>query len=134
MRAQPPVSVLALIHGLHDVAIDAGFWWESARPLSQLNLGAANGVRVQRALRARYWVGTHDEVKWGAGLVNWFLRRRVVSVEEAVRAERERVGREKEEEEEEEDGMDGAEAEKVGDVLEEVRFEEVGNGESRVLL
>lgn len=120
------------------MAIDAGFWWESARPLSQLNLGAANGVRVQRALRARYWVGTHDEVKWGAGLVNWFLRRRVVSVEEAVRAERERVEREKEKEkekeEEEEDGMDGVEAEKVGDVLEEVRFEEVGNGESRVLL
>ncbi|EKG18405.1 Major facilitator superfamily [Macrophomina phaseolina MS6] len=84
VAASPPLSVLALIHGLHDVAIDAGFWWERNRdkqPLSQLNLGGANGVRVQRVTRAKYWVGTHDEVKWGSGLVNWFLRRKVISTE-----------------------------------------------------
>ncbi|KAH7065599.1 hypothetical protein B0J12DRAFT_707033 [Macrophomina phaseolina] len=125
VAASPPLSVLALIHGLHDVAIDAGFWWERNRdkqPLSQLNLGGANGVRVQRVTRAKYWVGTHDEVKWGSGLVNWFLRRKVVSLEEAVRAERERLVEEEEKEEEEKGLLDG------------VRFEEVGNGESRVLL
>ncbi|KAF2091015.1 hypothetical protein K490DRAFT_62348 [Saccharata proteae CBS 121410] len=109
--AAPPLSVLAFLHGLHDVRIGV------AKGSQQLNLGAHNGVKAQRVLRAKYWVGTHDEVKRGGGLVSWFLNRRVVGVEEAVRGERERLRREGEDEGEWED----------------VRFEEVGNGESRVL-
>lgn len=73
-------------------------------------MGAHNGLKLQRLLGARYWVGTHDEVKRGGGIVSWFLERKIVSLKEAV--ERERMER--------------------GSGL-EVRFEEVGNGESLIL-
>jgi hypothetical protein len=42
-------------------------------------------------LGARYWVGTHDEVKRGGGIVSWFLERKMVSLKEAVEREREGV-------------------------------------------
>lgn len=99
-EADPPLQTLAFLHGLHDVSISAA---------QQLNLGAKNGVLAQRVLGARYWVGTHDEVKRGGGVVAWFLRRRVWTVGEALSE----VG--------------------GGEELGEVRFEEVGNGEGRVL-
>jgi hypothetical protein len=98
--ADPPLHTLAFLHGLHDVSLSAA---------QQLNLGAKNGILAQRLLRAKYWVGTHDEVKKGGGFVSWFLRRRVWTVEEALR----------------EVGAD----EEFGDV----RFQELRNGESRVL-
>ncbi|KAL1640889.1 hypothetical protein SLS58_006505 [Diplodia intermedia] len=129
VAASPPLAVLALVHGLHDVAINAGFWWERwwaknpPQPLQQLNLGGFNGLRAQRLVRAKYWIGTHDEEKWGSGLVNWFLRRKIVSVEEALRAERDRLVKEEE-----------GEDETMEEVLDDVRFVEVDNGESRVLL
>ncbi|KAK0642842.1 hypothetical protein DIS24_g8677 [Lasiodiplodia hormozganensis] len=128
VTASPPLSVLALVHGLHDVAINPGFWWEnwwakSPKPLQQLNLGGFNGLQAQRLIHAKYWIGTHDEVKWGSGLVNWFLRRKVISVEDALRAEKDRLVKQEETEEE-----------KLEQVLDDVRFEEVGNGESRVLM
>ena len=63
--AVPPVRTLALIHGLHEVKL--------AR--QQLNLGAENGLLVQRQLGAKYWIGTHDEVKHASGLVSWLLGR-----------------------------------------------------------
>ena len=62
------LRTLALLHGLHDVSISWG---------QQLNLGAHNAVQVQKKVRPRWWVGTHDEVKKGGGLVSWFLRRKV---------------------------------------------------------
>ena len=71
------LNTLALLHGLHDVRLD----WRQ-----QLNLGAHNGLAAQKTLRAKYWVGTHDEVKPGRGVVSWFLRRKVISVEEAVKS------------------------------------------------
>jgi hypothetical protein len=70
-------------------------------------------------LDARYWVSTHDEVKKGGGLVGWFLRRKVLSLEEALKEEESRVN-----------GVEGGV--KKGRI-EDIRFEEVGNGESRVL-
>ena len=94
---------MAFLHGLHDVSISWG---------QQLNLGAHNALKAQRILKARYWVGTHDEVKKGGGLVSLFLRRKVVRLEDAVR--------------EEAAGRDGD--------LDEVRFEEFGNGEGKVLV
>lgn len=100
--ADPPLHTLAFLHGLHDVSISAA---------QQLNLGARNGLLAQRLLRAKYWVATHDEVKKGGGLVSWFLRRRVWTVQEALR----------------EVGGQG-----VGE-LEDVRFQDLGNGESRIL-
>lgn len=65
-----------------------------------------------------YWVGTHDEVKRGGGIVSWFLDRKMVSLKEAVEREREEKG-----------GLEGSELEGFG----ELRFEEVGNGEGLVL-
>lgn len=60
-------------------------------------------------LKAKYWVGTHDEVKKGGGLVSWILSRKVLGWKEAVQ-------------------------EVLGEEGENVRFEELGNGESRVLM
>jgi hypothetical protein len=64
-----------LLHGLHDVSLD----WRQ-----QLNLGAHHALAAQRMLGAKYWMGTHDEEKKGKGIVSWFLRRKVYSVQEAV--------------------------------------------------
>lgn len=98
--ADPPLHTLAFLHGLHDVSISSA---------QQLNLGAKNGVLAQRMLRAKYWVGTHDEVKKGGGFISWFLRRKIWTVEDALKAAN-------------------------GDVeFGDVRFQEVGNGESRIL-
>lgn len=65
--AEPFVENLALLHGLHDVSI-----WMT----KQLNLGAFNAVDAARMLKCRYWVGTHDEIKKGGGLIAPFLRRK----------------------------------------------------------
>ncbi|ORX36228.1 hypothetical protein BD324DRAFT_481731 [Kockovaella imperatae] len=73
-----PIQTLALLHGLHDVSLDWG---------QQLNLGAFNALSAQRVVESKYWIGTHDEVKKGGGLVSWFLRRKVYTVREALEAE-----------------------------------------------
>lgn len=100
--ADPPLHTLAFLHGLHDVSISSA---------QQLNLGAKNGILAQRILRAKYWVATHDEVKKGGGLISWFLRRKVWTVEDALKEAR---------------AQDG-------DVFEDVHFQGMKNGESRVL-
>ncbi|KAJ4375420.1 hypothetical protein N0V86_006951 [Didymella sp. IMI 355093] len=103
--AEPELRVLAFLHGLHDVSISAA---------QQLNLGAKNGVLAQRILKARYWVATHDEVKKGGGFISWFLKRRVWTVEDALsEAQREDTG--------------------WADEFEDVRFKDLGNGESMIL-
>ncbi|KAF7960632.1 hypothetical protein EAE96_000307 [Botrytis aclada] len=106
-KAHPPIRTLALLHGLQDISL----------PRAQLNKGAHNGLKVQRLLNAKYWVGTHDEVKVGGGIVSWFLNRKVVTLKEAL------------EREVEENGESG-DVEKVGDI----KFLEVGNGESLILV
>lgn len=73
--ASPRLDVLAFLHGLHDVSI---------RWSKQLNLGALNAVKAQKVLRAKYWVGTHDEEKPGSGLIAPFLYRKVMAVSEVV--------------------------------------------------
>lgn len=102
--AKPGVEILALLYGLHDISLE-GFW---KKP--QLNMGAHNGLRVERMLGLKYWVGTHSEVKRGGGVVGWFLRRVGASVEDTLKGEAE-----------------------GGEGREEVRFVEVGNGESLAL-
>ncbi|THV44331.1 hypothetical protein BGAL_0670g00012 [Botrytis galanthina] len=106
-NAQPSIRTLALLHGLQDISL----------PRAQLNKGAHNGLKVQRLLNAKYWVGTHDEVKVGGGIVSWFLNRKAVTLKEAL------------EREVEENGESG-DVEKVGDI----KFLEVGNGESLILM
>ncbi|KAF9692172.1 hypothetical protein EKO04_010141 [Ascochyta lentis] len=107
--ADPQLRVLAFLHGLHDVSISAA---------QQLNLGAKNGVLAQRTLRARYWVATHDEVKKGGGFISWFLKRKVWTVEDALREARS----------EDQGGKAWA-----GDGFEDVRFRDMLNGESMIL-
>lgn len=128
VSADPPLHTLAFLHGLHDVSISAA---------QQLNLGAKNGVLAQRALKAKYWVATHDEVKKGGGLVSWFLRRKVWTLEEALRearAEVESEGQGKVEANGYGNGsVRGANGKLESGVFEAVRFEDVENGESRVL-
>ncbi|PMD14948.1 hypothetical protein NA56DRAFT_635284 [Hyaloscypha hepaticicola] len=101
--SSPTIKVLALLHGLQDISLQS--WLKAA----QLNMGAHNGLKVVRMLKVKYWVGTHDEVKKGGGVVGWLLKRIWVSLEEALK-------------------MEG-----VGKGGEEVKFVEVGNGESLVL-
>jgi hypothetical protein len=77
--AQPPVQTLALLHGLHDVGIK----WTK-----QLNLGAHNGLRAQRICKAKYWIGTHDEIKQPGGILAPFLTRSIISIQEALEKEK----------------------------------------------
>lgn len=109
-EADPPLHTLAFLHGLHDVSISAA---------QQLNLGAKNGVLAQRMLRAKYWVATHDEVKKGGGLVSWFLRRKIWTLDDALKAAKVEVT--------------DRQARTYDDEFEDVRFEDVGNGDSRIL-
>ena len=81
--AQPPLRALALLHGLHDISISI---------TKQLNLGAYNGLRAQRMCNAKYWVGTHDEVKKGGGIIAPLLRRKVLTLQQAIEKEREEKG------------------------------------------
>ena len=53
----------------------------------KLNLGGRNAVRAFHTVRPQLWLGTHDEVKIGRGLVARVLKRRIWSVEEALREE-----------------------------------------------
>jgi hypothetical protein len=77
--ARPSLKTLVLLHGLHDVSISL---------TKQLNLGAHNGLRAQRLVRAKYWVGTHDELKIGGGVVARFLRRKIISIQDALDQEK----------------------------------------------
>ncbi|KAL8737960.1 MAG: hypothetical protein Q9181_001182 [Wetmoreana brouardii] len=81
--SSPPISVLALLHGLHDIKLSK----------KQLNLGAHNALRAQRISRAKYWVSTHDEVKRAGGLVNRFLKRKIWTIEDALKEEEREKGR-----------------------------------------
>lgn len=95
-----PIRILALMHGLHDVCIGP-----------QLNLGAYNGPKVQRLTHSKYWVGTHDKVKRGGGLVSWFLKRQAYTVKDVIEKEIQENG-------------------DVDDNLTDVHFAELENGES----
>lgn len=75
--ATPPVHTLALLHGLHDVRLS----------VRQLNLGAHNGLQVQRLCKAKYWVSTHDEIKKARGLIAPFLSRKIWTIKEAIEQE-----------------------------------------------
>ena len=115
VSAAPPIHTLALLHGLQDIQIKTG--WTTG-VTAQLNKGAHNGLKVQRMLKARYWIGTHDEVKKGGGLVSWFLARSAISLQEAMEMERKEL-----------ENTDGVMVE-----LGNVRFEELKNGESIILV
>jgi hypothetical protein len=114
LQAKPNVQTLALLHGLQDIQISSG-WTRSVK--AQLNKGAHNGLKVQRMLKSKYWVGTHDEIKKGGGIVSWFLDRKIISVQDAVATEKSNL--------ELHEGKDMQ--------LGEVSFVDLGNGESLLL-
>jgi len=114
-NTSPHIQTLAFLHGLHDVAISG---WTS-KALQQLNLGAHNGLQAQRILQAKYWCGTHDEIKAGRGLITWFLKRKIHTVEEALSEEGKRM------KDRDEKGVVG--------LLQDTKFQDIGNGQSRVL-
>lgn len=107
-EADPRIRTLGLLHGLHDIKLGA-----------QLNMGAHNGLMAQRLLGAKYWIGTHDEIKKGGGLVSWFLDRKIITLKEAIEREKEEKGNDLKD--------TGLEA------MAEIRFEELRNGESLIL-
>ncbi|KAG8629811.1 hypothetical protein KVT40_001430 [Elsinoe batatas] len=112
-NADPEIRTLAFLHGLHDINI---------AQKQQLNLGAHNGLKAQRIVKAKYWIGTHDEVKHGGGLISWFLNRKVISLQDALEEERKRSLLESEKASEDQGNMAS------------VNWAELGNGESRVLV
>ncbi|KAL9600919.1 MAG: hypothetical protein Q9219_002854 [cf. Caloplaca sp. 3 TL-2023] len=81
--ASPSFSVLALLHGLHDIKIG----------VKQLNLGAHNALRAQRICKAKYWVSTHDEVKRAGGLVARLMKRKIWTLDGVLHAEQEKQKR-----------------------------------------
>ncbi|KAK0907748.1 hypothetical protein LTR02_005290 [Friedmanniomyces endolithicus] len=120
-QAFPAIHVLALLHGLHNVRLGG-----IGRAAMQINLGARNGLEAQRVLNADYWIGTHDEIKEGRGLVGWLLRRDDVSYQDATatgwKAKDGKVGK-----------KDAKLSEVVSD-LEGTNWVELRNGESKVLM
>ncbi|KAM3425539.1 hypothetical protein BST61_g7486 [Cercospora zeina] len=119
--AAPSVTTLAFLHGLHNVRLAS--WGRTAL---QLNLGVYNGLKAQRVLKSKYWVGTHDEVKTGRGLVGFFIKRDVKSVKDALEEERQRR----------QDSHPSAERSEEDQVLlsfEDTNWLDLRNGESRVL-
>jgi hypothetical protein len=104
-KTSPPIQTLCLIHGLHDVSL---------KMTQQLNLGAHNGLKIQRSLKPKYWFGTHDEVKKAGGVIKLILRRKIITVEEAIKKGKESVK-----------PHEGN--------LDEAIFEYIGNGEHRIL-
>ena len=117
--ASPPIQTLAFLHGLHNVRVGT----TSGRTALQSNLGAHNGLKAQRILNAKYWIGTHDEVKTGGGLVSWFLQRDVFSVKDALDEER-RV----------KSSETGDADDELVDSFEGTNWVDLKNGESRVLV
>jgi hypothetical protein len=111
-----PISTLAVLHGLHAI-------WLNGLPL---NLGAQNGFEIQKMLKAKYWIGTHDEVKKGGGLVAWFLKRKIWQLSDVLNGKSSRTAPLSNDETPEKE-MEAIEA------LHDFRYAELGNGESMTL-
>lgn len=122
-KAQPAISTLAFLHGLHNVRVGTA----SGRTALQSNLGAHNGLKAQRILNASYWIGTHDEVKKGGGFIAWFLQRDVLTLKDALDEERKsRQDGDK--------GMANGELGRVLDSFSDTNWCDLRNGESKILL
>ena len=82
-KATPPLRTLALLHGIDDIRIGS---------VSRLNLGAHNGLKAHRMCQAKYWVSTHDELKGAGGIIATFLRRKTLTIQEAIEKENQTNG------------------------------------------
>ncbi|MCJ1281083.1 hypothetical protein MMC26_000401 [Xylographa opegraphella] len=77
-QAAPPIRTLALLHDYNEVDLSI---------LTRLNLGIHNGLKAQRMCNARYYIGTHDEAKQGKGILLPFLRRKELTIQDALEKE-----------------------------------------------
>ncbi|KAI6915108.1 hypothetical protein KC334_g212 [Hortaea werneckii] len=129
--ASPPIHTLAFLHGLHNVRVSTA----TGRTALQSNLGAHNGLKAQRILNAKYWIGTHDGVKRGGGLVAWFLQRESLTLGNALEEERRRrrKGREGRGGSAMQ-GRGGEDLDETVDSFEGVNWVDLQNGESKVLV
>jgi len=119
----PPISFLALLHGLHEVYVGG----------PQINLGGFNGAALAKRLNMKYWIRTHDEIKNGSGLIGKILSRKVVGWDEALKLDSELGNGD-----EKGSSGDGADGVKLGQVraeakAEDIEFVKIGNGECMVL-
>lgn len=117
----PPISLLALLHGLHEVYVGG----------PQINLGGFNGAALVNKLKIKYWIRTHDEVKNGSGLIGKVLSRKVVGWDEALK-----LDNNGDDKGSSGDGADGVKLKAGGsedDNDEDVEFVKIGNGECLVL-
>jgi len=119
----PPISFLALLHGLHEVYVGG----------PQINLGGFNGAALVQKLKTKYWIRTHDEVKNGSGVINKILSRNVVGWDEALQ-----LGNKLGDGDDKGSSGDGADGVKLGPFrdpakAEDVEFVKIGNGECMVL-
>lgn len=114
---KPRIDVLALVHGLNEITVGGGWFG------TQANLGAHNGLQNQRLLKARYWIGTHDEINKIGGIIGYLIRRKTLTVKEALEMEAEQQ-RKRDNNGREEDDMAN---------LRDVKFVDLGNGESIAL-
>ncbi|KAI7162747.1 hypothetical protein KC324_g13080, partial [Hortaea werneckii] len=131
--ASPPVHTLAFLHGLHNVRVSTA----TGRTALQSNLGAHNGLKAQRILKAKYWIGTHDGVKRGGGLVAWFLQRESLTLGDALEEERRRrrKGRERSGGSTTRGAADGGgDLDETVESFEGVNWVDLQNGESKVLV
>jgi len=117
----PPISFLALLHGLHEVYVGG----------PQINLGGFNGAALVQKLKIKYWIRTHDEIKNGSGLIGKVLSRKVVGWDEALG-----LDSNGDEKGSSGDGADGVKLKAGGaedNNNEVVEFVKIGNGECMVL-
>ncbi|MCJ1322007.1 hypothetical protein MMC15_007352 [Xylographa vitiligo] len=77
-QATPSIRTLALLHDYNEVDLSI---------LTRLNLGIHNGLKAQRVCKAKYYIGTHDEAKEGKGILLPFLRRKELTVQDALEKE-----------------------------------------------
>jgi hypothetical protein len=80
---KPDLRILALLHGLLNVRV--GLSWIG---FSEANLGGHNGLKLQRLLQSKYWIGTHDERKIEKGFTSWILTKNPITLEQALEREK----------------------------------------------
>ena len=107
-QAAPSIRTLALLHDYNEVDLSI---------LTRLNLGIHNGLKAQRTCKATYYIGTHDEAKEGKGILLPFLRRKELTLQDAL--EREKI--------------DNCYATNQPPGTAEARFLALGSGESLIL-
>lgn len=81
-EAQPKIEVLGILHALHD---------SLAYGVKQ-TLGVEGGLKLEREVRPKYWIKTHDQLFIYSGLVSWIIRETERTLESALVLEKNEDG------------------------------------------